>query len=173
MAGNDPVTNACVENSVRDAVLSCASIFGRLVTVSGLRHEDRKYYHALSWQYGVIVVDGILRSLHREIFTSWLCLSLRQQHGDLKIFLHTLAGNRPSAPGLAALCHSLLPEKYLQPERELFLNDMSLVISLVYGQVMEAMPASRPITKSSTAHAVAKAKPWIDLLSRKWFAHSA
>lgn len=114
----------CVEDRVRDTVLSSPSVFGRLVAVSGLRNEDKKYYHALSWQHGVAAVDNILRNLHCEVFKDWLALSLRQQQGDLTIFLRAIGDIRPSAHGLTALCQSLVPERHLETERVLFLNDI-------------------------------------------------
>jgi hypothetical protein len=143
--------NQLIENSVRDMVRCGPSIFGQLMEVSRLRHEDKRYYHPLSSQHGVAEVDAILRRVHREIFREWLLLSLRQQEEDLTIFLRGLDDDRASADGLSALCPSLLPERHLLPERELFLSDMRVVIDLIYGEAPEAQADGAPASRLTAA----------------------
>ncbi len=121
-----------------DLVFRSPSIFGRLWAIAELRNEATGHYsHALAGEFGPAAVDGALRSLHREAFTSWLTLNLEQQERDVLIWLRWLGRNeKETAQVLSDIPrrqHQLIPAQHSEPERMLFLNDLSLALSLVRG----------------------------------------
>ena len=68
---------ACQER-LRDAIFTSPSIFGRLVAISQLQGKKSGiYFHPLSSTFGQLVVDRLLRRLHREVFATWLNLALK------------------------------------------------------------------------------------------------
>src|SRR6266545_7405536 len=125
----------CVEQEVRETVFTSTSIFGRLVAVSTLRDRNNIYEHELlSSKYGTAEIDRKLHSLHREAFNDWLCLSLRQQTADLKIYLAHFGEERPFERAVLVSASDLIPAEHIRPERELFLQDLNLVVPFVYGK---------------------------------------
>jgi hypothetical protein len=65
------------------------TLFGRLVYISSLRDSTRgSYCHpAICGAFGCELADWALRMAHRDMFRSWLSLSLARQHSELQDFL--------------------------------------------------------------------------------------
>lgn len=119
-----------------DVVSQGLSVFGRLVAVSALRDlRTDNYRHPLAAEYGADAVDQILRDMHREAFTSWLVLRLQLQECDISVWLDWMERNhKDAAPLLSKLMRrpeDLLPAKSMDAERELFVGDLRLVVSLM------------------------------------------
>jgi hypothetical protein len=99
---------------------SCPSVFGRLVALAESRNEAT-------------------RQIHKEVFSDWLGFRLQQQERDLSVWLEWLASNPEASSELPTLeklgqqrwHETLLPPGAIDPERELFLSDLNLVLTLL------------------------------------------
>lgn len=118
-----------------DSVLRDPSLFARLQIISSLynRREDR-YEHPLSRSYDQADVDRVLRTLHREIFLAWLGLSIRQQKGDLAIYVRGRV-NPVHVIQELGVGENLVPPNELSPERNLFLQDIAIVRALLFSDL--------------------------------------
>ena len=118
-----------------DAVFRSPSVLGRLIAVAELRDAGTGMYkHALAVEWGTGPVDQTLRRMHFQTFRSWLVLRLEQQECDISVWLAWMERNRADGAvrlrELARCPELLLPGRCLDMERELFLSDFGLAVSL-------------------------------------------
>ena len=119
-------------HELHETVFSSPSILGRLMAVAGLYdREADQYRHPLSEQLGAEQVDRGLRHLHAQVFLNWLGLSLRQQTADLSLYLRSKEADREAPAGLYASAENWIPPACPAVERELFLSDLGVVISVI------------------------------------------
>ena len=149
---HDPVDNGgfddcpTVEDPVtplfRQTVLQIPSIFGRLSYLASLRDpRDLRYRHVLfSRVLHRVSAHEILLRTHRQVFHSWLLLTLEEQTRDFCKFL----GDRreecsASALGLWArrAARDIAPPGTLLPELEQFETEMELIVELTVGPMPE------------------------------------
>ena len=111
--------------------------------------ETGRYHHPLADKLGADEVDRALRRMHGEVFRSWLALKLSQQERDISIWLAWLdrQGEQSSRRlrEIARRLEELLPAECIDAERQLFLSDFRLVVS-----VMD-MPDPRAVGASEAA----------------------
>ncbi len=133
---NAEIRGSDLDELLWDAVFQGTSVFGRLVAVSALRQLDTgRYDHPLAAQYGADAVDQVLRDMHRQVFQSWLVLRLQLQECDISVWLAWMErNNRDGAAQLSDIMRhpeDLLPAQRMEMERQLFLGDLRLVVSLM------------------------------------------
>jgi hypothetical protein len=125
--------------ALEDLVCASPSIFGRLVAIATLREISPP---GLAASYTPSEIKEIVNGLHRDIFTSWLNLSLKQQKADITIYLARI-GVRPIAlSALLARIQTLIPPDADEPQRQLFLEDMAIAYAL-FSPDWEREPAAQ------------------------------
>jgi hypothetical protein len=84
-------------------------------------------------------VDRTLRQLHRDVFTEWLTLSLRQQEKEILLWIQQRTSTQADEGGLLqsiqARLETLRPQQCLEPERLLFEEDARIVLWLIARQI--------------------------------------
>ncbi len=115
-------------------LLQSPSLFGRMLLIAAFRSASTGRYEA-----GPAVrsftpeLHDALRELHLEIFHSWLTLSLERQHADIKIYLNLgeVSGRSAKVKQLLAQGEKSIPADVLEPEQQLFLQDLKVVQALL------------------------------------------
>ena len=72
-----------------------------------------------------------LRRMHLEIFVYWLGLSLRQKERDAGMCCGNSAPDSARLRTLRRAAEGSIPPDAMKPERELFLQDIELVVALM------------------------------------------
>ena len=127
---------ASADDRIWDAVCQSPSVFGRLVAVAALRQKETgAYWHPLVAELGSAPVDHALRRMHRDIFRGWLALRFQQQERDLSIWMTWLErAGQDSDLRLREVSRRLgvlAPTPCLDADRQLFLGDFRLIVSLI------------------------------------------
>lgn len=121
----------CAEK-LREEIYLSRSLFGRLVSASKLWNWSKsRYEHHLSVKYGMEDVDEALRLLHHEALVSWLGFSLRQQKGDVAIYLQGSSDPPSEVKRLPELGKAVLPQTAIEAERQLFLSELTVIQMLL------------------------------------------
>jgi hypothetical protein len=123
----------------RNALPEIESIFGRLIYLSGLRHQDTGRYGQSGWceLSGIGDADRPLRAAHFNNFSTWLCLTLQQQKADLDMYLSGLPVSKPTVlrQWMREMGHGMLiPDEASQAERQLFLCDLGVILELTLNE---------------------------------------
>jgi hypothetical protein len=112
------------------------SVFGRLAYLAALRDPENDRYrdHILARAFGPEQAHRALKHTHQEVFRQWLCFGLEQQKADVARYLS--AGKLAERAILdvwteMTLYHSLVPLGVMDPERELFLSNLGIVLTLI------------------------------------------
>src|SRR5437868_76055 len=83
MGEADPIPEALYD------VLHSPSLFGKILLIAAFRTTATDQYDAgHASRFHTPEIEYALRRLHREIFTSWLSLSLQRQKADISIYLN-------------------------------------------------------------------------------------
>jgi hypothetical protein len=101
--------------------------FGQLVTLSTLRDAlTGRYAHPQLGQIvGLDITDRVLRHSHHEVFSTWLRLTLAQQHADLDEYLAV------SGTSVDLLPYRDIPPSTAHPvECQLYLADLETLLAL-------------------------------------------
>lgn len=129
---NNENESAC-HDRLRESVLAEPSIFGRLLAVSAWRNPaTNQYEHPLASTFGAGAVNAALLQIHREIFESWLCLSLKGQEQDLSIWLVRSRSDDEPAVLLERIrrgLKNLLPPDHIEAERKLFRSNFEMIMA--------------------------------------------
>jgi hypothetical protein len=120
---------------ITDRILEQApGAFSKLVLVSSLCERRAGEYHhpALDAAVPSSVANQVLRDSHEQVFSRWLELILEEQWKEVSEYLVTEAAE-PAASGVSAgkPLEALIPPTTREPQRELFLSDLQLVLSLL------------------------------------------
>lgn len=112
------------------------SLFGRLAYLAALRNENTgKYEHfGLSQIYSEEDAHLVLEESHEESFREWLAYPLEPQKRDLEKYLASLEAELPTvldAWAKVAPYRQLSPARATRAERELYLSDLELILSLL------------------------------------------
>ena len=122
-------------NEITNQILERASgAFGKLVLLSSICNGRAGTYHhsALDGVVPSCLASLVLRRNHEQVFSMWLELILEEQWKEISEYLtapeaaEVIRGKAPKEPWEA-----LIPEAARQPERELFLSDLELILSLL------------------------------------------
>ena len=117
--------------------------FGRLAYLASLRNPNTgRYEHfGLARVYSDEESDEALRRSHTEALARWLGWGLAQQRRDLEEYLETLEGGREAAldawRSLGSHRH-LLPTDASEAQRELFVQDLELILDLLRHELSPA-----------------------------------
>lgn len=121
------------------------SLFGRMALLASLRNSNTgKYEHyGLSMRYSTDEADAVLRESHERSFEEWLSYSLPQQKSDLDLYLSGLdVPKREAVETWLALkpFRNLLPARVRQPELQLYLADLTVLLELLRAESGAASP---------------------------------
>jgi hypothetical protein len=109
--------------------------FGALALLSSLSSDRSGWYHHERFGKAVppCLASLVLRCTHEQIFLRWLDLRLEQQWKAIREHLAARHRENTETPRewQAGSQEALIPEVARQPERELFLSDLELVLSLL------------------------------------------
>lgn len=123
----DEITNQILERA--------SSPFGKLVLLSSLLCNRRAgaYHHpALDGVVPSCFASLVLRRNHEQVFATWLELILEEQWKEMREYLASPeVGEVAWAKEPKEFWETLIPESARQPERELFLSDLKLILSLL------------------------------------------
>lgn len=104
--------------ALAEGILRHPSILARLIHIAGLRSDDPGS-------------GELLGRMHLEIFIYWLGLSLRQKQRDAGVCCGTSAPDAAILRKLRGAAEGSIPRDALKPERELFRQDIELVVALL------------------------------------------
>lgn len=120
----------------RQTLSQIPSQFGKLAYLAGLRDPNSGDYqhHGLSAVFGEPSANDALRSSHEEAFAHWLDFGLEQQREDLDLYFSSLDAQRTQV--LATWWRlksyaSLPPDSIRSVERQLFVNDLETLLTLM------------------------------------------
>jgi hypothetical protein len=119
---------------ITNQILDRASgVFGKLVLLSSLCERSAGGYQhpALDKVVPPCVASLVLRSNHERLFSTWLELILEEQWKEISEYLAAPeAGEATPGEASGEFWETLIPRAARQPERELFLSDLKLILSL-------------------------------------------
>ncbi len=112
------------------------TLFGRLVYLSSLRNGNTGTYEHFGFaqRFSSREADRTLRTSHLDSFADWLSFSIEEQKADLESYLAELPEDSRAVLAnwrLLPPFANLIPAPARQPERDLFLSDMLLVLELM------------------------------------------
>jgi len=112
------------------------TLFGKLVYLSSLRNSNTGAYEHFGFaqRFSSREADRTLKTSHLNMFADWLSFSLEQQQRDLETYLAGLPENKRTVLANWRLIPpflNLIPAPAKQPERDLFLSDLQLVLTLL------------------------------------------
>lgn len=128
------------------------TVLARLEVLSSLRdpHTGRYVHYGMSISVGNQTHDILLKS-HKEVFSEWQSMSLREQMRDLKIFAASLpvppdgSGQRIDKEIKSRIVletwtelesyRNFVPLSVTKLERDLFLTDLTSIIAVLKGQL--------------------------------------
>lgn len=122
-------------DSVRRAVSTIPTLFGRLAYIAALREpESGRYSHnAATGTFEPHELDEVLRREHVGIFEAWLCLNLAQQAADLSAYLEEHFENQSEAiRKWTRELTALIPSAALEAQRALFRSDLEMLLNIFY-----------------------------------------
>lgn len=113
-----------------------ASSFGRLVYLSSLRdvNTDRYQHHGLATVFGEQAAHEALRESHVQTFAEWLTYTLEEQKADLDLYLSALGTPKRTLLQTwqrLSPYKNLIPTCALDPERNLYLLDLEMLLDLL------------------------------------------
>jgi hypothetical protein len=105
-----------------------AGDFGKLVLLASLSspHSLRYRHPAFGDTVPACLASPVLQRSHEQVFSKWLELALEEQWKAINEYL---AAKRAGTAEVSL--EKLIPEAASAPERELFLTDLELVLSLL------------------------------------------
>jgi hypothetical protein len=126
----------CLANEITRQILDQASgDFGKLVLLSSLASDHAGWYHHAGFGKAVpaCLASWVLRCTHEQVFLRWLDSPLEEQWTAVREHLAARHRQNTGTPRerQAASVEALIPGVARQPERELFLSDLELVLSLL------------------------------------------
>ena len=130
-----PGNTTCAE-FVHGALATIPILLGRLVLLASLKDPRTGEYNerALAVRFGKDEVDRVLRQEHKAVFEAWLCLSLAEQTAEMEGYA-TEQGMPPravfSAWARERLYYGLIPQGAREPQRDLFLSDMAVILDVL------------------------------------------
>ena len=121
---------------IQEQVFQSPALFGKLLATAELHNPvSGRYGHYLCGDFPDNG-DSILRQMHVEVFAEWMNFRLEQQEKDIRLWLHWLGRTPEDGADLLKRvqkrANSLIPQQYhREPERNLFLSDLRLVVELI------------------------------------------
>jgi hypothetical protein len=108
--------------------------------LTSLRDSNTGEYlhHGLATVFGKDAANQAMKSIHEEVFASWLASSLEAQKEDLLLYV---SGLEPDRKKVVESWTKLEPYRFLPPEsarpveRELFLADLEMMLSLMRNEL--------------------------------------
>jgi hypothetical protein len=133
------------EDLWRRTLAQIPSIYGRMVYLASLRNEntDRYEHHGLAARFSADQADRVLRDSHEEVFQEWLALSVREQKGDIDLYLSSIDDDKHL---VIETWLKILPFQNLPPgrvrgvEADLFLTDFRVLLELLRTEYRAAGP---------------------------------
>jgi hypothetical protein len=126
---------AALANQITSQMVERASsAFGRLVLLSSLCDRCAGAYHHPSLDSVVpsCLASLVLRRNHEQAFAKWLELIIEEQWKEISEYLGgPEAGEVVGSKTPEEFGEALIPEGAREPERELFLSDLGLILSLL------------------------------------------
>jgi hypothetical protein len=129
--GPDRIERTAAADLWRDTLLQIPSVFGRLVYLSSLRHDE---HHGLALMSGEDDARRALRQSHASAFAEWLSFNLEEQKTDLDLYLSTVAADKPSILKnwlSVAAYKTFIPDSATTVERRLYAADLEALIALL------------------------------------------
>lgn len=130
----------CTENcfaqaneTTKQLLQGTAGDFGKLVLLSSLCGTVTECYQHPAFDEGIppCLVSLVLRCSHERFFADWLDLPLEEQWKAVREFLNARdAASEQHSTQRQSCLDTLVPPAARQPERELFLSDLELVLEL-------------------------------------------
>jgi hypothetical protein len=132
---------AVVAKEWRRAIEAIPTVFGRLAYMASLRTGDagRYQHYGIAQRLGEEGAHEFLCQSHKEIFRDWLALELEPQKREVERYVfdapqsESPADRGKALASLIALAPWLvwIPEDSRDAERELYRNDLGLVLELI------------------------------------------
>lgn len=121
------------------------TVYGRLVYLASLRSADsgRYEHHGLSLLFGAAEANQALCECHEQTFAQWLDFTLEEQKADLSLYIADLGTEKRALIEnwlLLAPYRNLMPALAGSPERDLFLNDLAILLDLLKNQYGAELP---------------------------------
>ena len=121
------------------------SIFGRLEYLARIRnpHSGRYEHHGFALVFSEDEADQALRESHVQVFQEWLGLNLERQKADLELFLVEQPTDRRTMVETwrrLAPYRSLPPISASEPETQLYLADLELLLETIRNECAVARP---------------------------------
>jgi hypothetical protein len=125
---------AALANEITTQIVERASgAFGKLVLLSSLCNQRAGAYHHPSLDSVVpsCLASLVLRRNHEQAFAKWLEMIIEEQWKEISEYFAEPAGEVVRSKTPEELGEALIPQAARPPERELFLSDLGLTLSLL------------------------------------------
>jgi hypothetical protein len=120
----------------RNTLGQIPTLYGRMVYLAALRDPNSgRYEHfGLAQQYSEEEAAATLHQSHHELFGEWLSLELEAKKSDLDDYLSALTA--PIQQVIATWIRitpyrNVMPALVIEADRQLFLNDMGMLLELL------------------------------------------
>jgi hypothetical protein len=126
---------AALASQIANQIVERASgAFGKLVLLSSLCNRCAGAYHHPSLDSVVpsCLASLVLQRNHEQAFAKWLEMIIEEQWKEISEYLAgPEAGEEMRSKTPEELGEALIPQRACPPERELFLSDLGLILSLL------------------------------------------
>jgi len=135
-AQQDMLDRSAAADLWRHTLSQIPSVFGRLVYLSSLRNSNSNTYehHGFAQMFGEEVSDRTLRQSHADAFKLCIGFRLVEQKADLDLYVSALGQDKKTIVEswlhLTPYRH-LVPSVTRQAERELYLSDFGVLLTLL------------------------------------------
>jgi AraC-like DNA-binding protein len=130
-----------------ELLIGISSLIGRIACLATFRDPQTRIYHdaRVAARFGLDKTNHGMRAVHELLWNHWMRHSIEQQHADVLFYLSTLPTSVESLLLTwrdSRLYATFLPDCASQLERNLFTNNLYVVLELLYNQHTSSHPTT-------------------------------